>query len=75
MYQTLLAEPEIRVHVENGRNATSCPVCGKKLSSLQTFFFIQKGFAIPAMLFLYYNWTLSFLLLTSVEESMDLEGE
>lgn len=75
MYQTLLAESEICLHTENGRNVTSRPVCGKKLSSLQIFLLNKKGSAIPAILFPYYNWALSFLLLTSVEESVDLEEE
>lgn len=75
MYQTLLTEPEIHVHMEDGRNAASHPVCGKKLSALQTILLNKRGFALPPILFPYYNWTLSFLLMTSVEENMELEGE
>lgn len=53
-----------------------CPVlCVKRnFHSYKTSFLHTKGFAIPAVFFLYLNWTPSFLLLTSVEESVDLEG-
>lgn len=50
-------------------------MCGKKLSSIQIFLLNKKGSATPAILFAYYNWTPSFLLLTSVEEIVDLDEE
>lgn len=73
MYRTLLADSQIRICMENARNATSHPVCWKKLSSLQIFLWNKKGSAIPEILFLYYSTDSLFYLLTKAEESFYVE--
>lgn len=75
MYQTLLAESEIYVHTENSRNATCHPVCRKKLSSLQMFFLNKKDLLFLQFCFCTTTRLVSFLLLTCIAESVDLEGE
>lgn len=75
MYQTLLAESEIHIYMENTRNATSHPVCWKKLSSLRIFLLNEKGSAINEILLLYNDGTPLFLLLNNVEEGLDLEED
>lgn len=75
MYQTLLADSQIHTCMENARNATSHPVCWKKLSSLQIFLWNKKGSAIPKILLLHYNRTPLSCLLTKEEKGLDVEED